>query len=77
MATPPGNAHLFPPPRFDNPPAEPRFVRDYTHGKQWGVDVARFGKPYVFTRYAPEAVWALHAGPFADDAAAVSYIESL
>ena len=75
--TPAGNAHLYPPPVFNLPPADPRLVRDFTHGRQWGVDVARFGKPYVFARYAPEAQWVLNAGPFVDDAAAVAYVEGL
>lgn len=75
--TPAHNAHLYPPPVFNNPPAEPRFVRDWTHGKQWGVDVARFGKPYVFTRFMVDGMWTLHAGPFADDAAASAFIMRL
>lgn len=75
--TAPGHAHLYPPPVFNLPPAQPRLVRDFTRGQQWGVDVARFGKPYVFARYAPEAKWVIHAGPFVDEAAAVAYIEGL
>lgn len=75
--TPAGHAHLYPPPQFDLPPAAPRLVRDFTHGRQWGVDVARFGKPCVFTRYALTAAWVLNAGPFVDEAAAVAYLERL
>ena len=72
------DACLHPMPTFPwRPPAQVRIVGDFTHGRQFGVDVAHFGVPYVFSRYHTDAIWMLHAGPFADEAAAVAWIEQL
>lgn len=54
-----------------------RQVRDYVHGRQWGVDSDRYGKPYAFARYHDAAVWVVMAGPFVDEAAAIAWIEGL
>lgn len=59
------------------PEAKARQVRDFTRGRQWGVDSERYGKPYVFARMHETAVWMVWAGPFVDEAAAVAYIEGL
>lgn len=59
------------------PMVDARFVRDYVHGRQWGVDSARFGKPYVFTRISPNAMWMIHAGPFETEDAAERWIGEL
>lgn len=59
------------------PEAKARQIGDYKHGRQFGVDSERYGKPYVFARIHAAAVWVVWAGPFIDDAAAVAWIEGL
>jgi len=69
--------HLYPPPTFNLPPAEVRLVRDFCHGKQWGVDTARYGVPYVFSRINEGATWVIAAGPFPEPGAAEAWIARL
>lgn len=67
-------------PLSDAPPSpivNARLVRDYTYGRQWGVDSARFGKPYVFARTAPDGLWMIWAGPFETEDAAERWIAKL
>lgn len=59
------------------PNAEARLVRDWTQGRQWGVDSERYGQAYVFTRFTPEAMWMIWAGPFVDETAAIAWVEEL
>lgn len=67
--------------RLDSDPTYPepkaRQVGDYVHGRQWGVDSKRYGRPYVFARIHPSAVWVIAAGPFQDEPAAIAWIERL
>jgi hypothetical protein len=60
------------------PIANARLVRaDYVHGRQWGVDSVVHGAPYVFSRYVPDAMWMIWAGPFATEDLAVQWIQEL
>jgi hypothetical protein len=59
------------------PSVNARMIRDWTRGRQWGVDSARYGRPYVFARIAPDAMWMIYAGPFADEDAAIAWIQQL
>lgn len=59
------------------PEPNARLVRGFVHGRQWGVDSERYGKPYVFARIHEKAVWQVWAGPFGDEAAAVDWIAGL
>ena len=69
---------LYPMPTFPwRPPPNVRIVGDFRQGRQFGVDVVHFGVPYVWSRYHVDALWVMHAGPFADEAAAVTWIEQL
>lgn len=70
------DANLYPMPTFPaRPPADVRLVGDFVQGRQFGVDVAHYGRPYVFARHHVDAVWLMWAGPFVDEAAAVAWIE--
>lgn len=70
--------HLYPPPAFHLPAAEVRLVQEeFVRGRQFGIDRARFGRPYAFARYSAEAMWVIWAGPFEDDAAAEAWIKKL
>lgn len=64
-----------------NSPAQPRvdarLVGEWTHGRQWGVDSARYGAAYVFARITPAAMWMVAAGPFVDEDAADAWIHKL
>lgn len=62
-------------PTYPDPKA--RQVRDFVHGRQWGVESERYGRPYVFARIHANAVWVVYAGPFEDEAAAIGYIERI
>lgn len=69
--------HLYPPPTFNLPAANVRLVRDFVWGRQWGVDSARHGAPYVFVRSHADAGWVMWAGPFVDEGHAESWIARL
>lgn len=76
--TPSGAAHLYP---FDFPQLPPPQVEvvdcGFVRGRQFGVDVNKFDKPFVFARHSEDAPWMLYAGPFACVAAARAWVLAL